>query len=154
MFGGEYEKKDMEFKPIPKGRYACILDNCCIEATPNTGTKFLKMDCTIVKGDFSNRKLFHKIWFTDKSYDMAAQQLDNMGVFSDIKPTASIEDFMLSAAEAVFKLLGKHINVSVTGHKEWEGKKYENTFVVSDEETVQVKAATDAGVDATEEIAF
>lgn len=158
MFGGQYEKKDMEFKPIPKGRYSCILDNCCIDKTPDKpekkGTSYLKMDFTIVTGPMTNRKLWHKVWFTEKSYDMAAQQLDNMGVFNDIKKSSTIDDFMLGAAEAVFKLVGEKLTVAVTGHNTYNDKTYENCFVVTGEEAVVTAVATSADVSTSEEIPF
>jgi hypothetical protein len=160
MFGGEYEKTEIEFKPIPKGRYLCKLDNCCIEQTPDkadrAGTKYLKMDFTILTGPSANRKIWHKLWFSEKAYNMAAQQLDNMGVFNDIKPTATLDEFLMASAEAAFTLVGKKLEVSVTGHQTFNDKTYENTFVTGhgDVEKVIAKAAVGAGVNTSEEIPF
>lgn len=155
MFGGQYEKTEMEFKPLPKGRYVCILDNCLIEQT-SKGTNYLKMDFTVVNGQFANRKLWHKIWFTEKAYNMAAQQLDNIGVFGDIKQAETIDQFLTNAAEVVFKKVGAKMEVSVTGHDTYNDKEYEKTFLtgLGDAEAVQAKAASAAGVDASEELPF
>jgi hypothetical protein len=129
MFGGSYEKKDVTFDPLPKGRYQAILDNVCIEETPTNKSKYLKMDFTVIEGKFKNRKIFHKLWFTEKAYDMAAQQLDNIMIFGMLKPCETIEGFMNAAATNVFELCGKKFEVSVTGYDEHDGKKYENTFL-------------------------
>lgn len=152
MFGGKYEKKESDFGPLPKGRYVCVLDNCTIEESPTKKTPYLDLSCTIIKGEKANRKIWHKIWFSEKAYDMAAQQLDNLGVFEDIKPAASIEDFCKNAAEVVFNKVGKNVEIAVTGYNEFNGKTYENTFLTGDGSDSAADA--DASVDESESIPF
>lgn len=155
MFGGKYEKQENDFKPLPKGRYVCVLDNCLIEQT-KSGTNYLAMNFTVVKGQFANRKLWHKVWFTEKAYNMAAQQLDNIGVFGDITQAETIDQFLTNAAEVVFKKVGSMMEVSVTGHDTFNDKEYEKTFLtgMSNNSEVGASAASSAGVDQSEELPF
>lgn len=157
MFGGTYEKQSNSFEPLPKGRYNCILDNCCIEQTSN-GTDFLKMDFTVVSGSFSNRKIWHKMWFSEKAYNMAAQQLDNMAVFEKIEKAETIKDFLTNSAKVVFDHVGGKFEVSVTGHDTYNEKTYEKTFITglpeADTGLKNHAPQTASNVDQSEEIPF
>jgi len=152
MFGKSYEKKDNEFKPLPKGRYLCVLENCTIEKSPTKGTPYLAMTCTILKGEYANRKIWHKVWFSEKAYDMAAQQLDNFGVFDQVTAAETIEGFCTNAAEVVFKKVGSNVEIAVTGYNTFNDKTYENTFLTGDGSDFTDESA--AGVDSSEELPF
>lgn len=166
-WGKSYEKKEMEFKPIPKGRYECILDDCKINKTDKNGTLFLEVNGTIISGEFTNRKLFHKLWFTDGAYNMTAQQLDNLLLFDSIGEANDVETYLTKAADQVFKLVGKKIEMSVTGHQEYNGKTYENVFITkyldvvneaiqkkTDNVVIAKAKTTPQTVDTNEEIPF
>lgn len=134
MFGESFESNSTEFKPVPKGRYACKLDNCTIEETKSEKkTPYLNLSFSIVEaGEYAalnNRKLWVKLWMTPKAYDMTSQQLDNIYVFKTIGKHSTIESFQQAAADKVFALVGKKFEVAVTGHDEFNGKTYENTFL-------------------------
>lgn len=128
MYGKTFEKKS-GFDPIKKGKYTAICENCTLEETKN-GTQFIQMVFVINDGsDFDGRKLWHKMWFTEKSYDMTSQQLENAWVFEKLPETETIEQFREKSADALFQLVNKKFNVSVTGHNEYNGKEYPNTFL-------------------------
>jgi len=128
MFGGSYEKSSGEYETIPEGRYAVMLENATIERT-KSGTDFLQLVFVITGGDFDKRKLWHKLWMTEKAYNMTSQQLDNIYVFKKIPPQASIEGFMNVAADMVFALVDKRFEIEVQGHDEYNGKMYPKTFL-------------------------
>lgn len=154
MFGGSFEKKESKgFEPLPKGRYLCVLENCTIEKSPTKGTPYLAMTCTILKGEYANRKIWHKIWFSEKAYDMAAQQLDNFGVFGEIKPSETIDGFCTNAADVVFNKVGGKVEIAVTGYNEFNDKTYENTFLTGDGSDFE-DFASSADVDESESVPF
>ena len=152
QFGGKFENNNKEFEVLPKGRYACKMINCVIEQTA-TGTDYILLEFDIVDGDSAGRKIWHKLWMTEKAYNMSAQQLNNIMVFSKIPTTDSIETFMRESAKLVFELVGKKFEVSVTGHNEWNGKEYPNTILTHYLDTpnaaVQVIANSSASKDAS-----
>ena len=129
-WGGTFEQTTtQEFEPLPKGRYACTLDNATIEETKTNKTPYLDLACTIADGDKAGRKLWVKLWMTEGAYNMTSQQLANLMVFDSIGQQPDQASFMNRAADLVFQLVGKKIEVSVTGHDEYNEKKYEKTFV-------------------------
>lgn len=128
MWGSEsIEKKD--FGPLEKGKYVCILDNCTIEKIESTGSPYLNFTFTVVGPKSSGRKIWHKLFFTDGAKKMCEQQLENMYVRAAIPACNNAEEYMTSAAECVFKLVGMQFEVAVTGHREYNGKMYPNTFL-------------------------
>ncbi len=161
-WGGTYESSQQtEFKPIPKGRYACTLDNATLEETATKKTPYINLACTIADGELSGRKLWVKMWMTDGAYNMTAQQLDNLLVFQSIGKQPDKAAFMNKAADCVFKLVGKKIEVSVTGHDSYNEKEYEKTFVTGfldiPNSAIQTAKAASASTEAgseSEEIPF
>jgi hypothetical protein len=160
MFGDTYEKKDNEFAAIPKGRYCAILENAKIEQTPKTGTSYLDMEFVIDGDQHSGRKIWHKLWFTEKAASgMTSQQLDNIMVFKKIGSHETLEAFLNKAAELVFELVGKKFEISVTGHQEWNGKEYPNTFLngyldMPNAAVQHIPTKSEGTVDGSEEIPF
>lgn len=172
MWGESYESTS--FEVLPKGDYMCVLDNCTIDKTKEKQTPYINMEFVVDGGEFSKRKIWHKLWFTDGAKDMTCQQLDNIYVFEPLKSrkAASAEQYMNNVADVLFKLVGKKFEVSVTGHQEYNGKEYPNTFlhhyVDVPNEAIQKVDRTDAkgatngpapgtnssGVDQNEEIPF
>lgn len=151
MWGDTFEKKenDGNFDPIPKGRYACVLENATIEETSGNKTPYLNLTTTISGGEFNNRKLWVKLWMTEGAYNMTSQQLDNLLVFKAIGAQDSQGAFMNKAADLVFQLVGKKIEVAVTGHDVYNDKTYEKTFVTGflDTPNAAIQSAKDARVD-------
>lgn len=162
MFGGSYSKEP-EYKVVQPGRYACLLDNVTMEKTKGN-TDYLLFTFIIQGGEFDKSKLFHKLWMTEKAYNMTAQQLDNIYVFKSIPTSNSIEEFMEKTANLCFALCGKKFEVEVQKLSEWEGKQYPQTFLTHylDEPVSSVQkvsgeisgAAQDLGFNDKEEIAF
>lgn len=163
MFGGTYEKNDNDkaFEPIPKDRYACFIEDVKLMET-KTGKDYLNVVAVIADGEFAKRKLWCKLWFTEKAYNMTAQQLDNLMVLQAVGEHDTIGGFKNATADVVFKLLNKKIEVSVTGHDEYNGKTYEKSFITGfldipngAFQTVPAQsAAAPAGVDASEPLPF
>jgi len=128
-WGDSYEKTTTSFEPVPKGRYACVLENAIIEETKEKKTPYISLTCAIKDGDLANRKLWCKLWFTEGAKNMTSQQLDNLLVFDKIGSQPDVQTFMNRSADMLFNLVNKTIEVSVTGHDEFNGKTYEKTFV-------------------------
>ena len=153
MFGGSYNRQDSEhdFKTLPKGRFLCTLDNCVIKETKGNQTPYLEMifkvEKAVVDGavsdEFKGQKLWHKLWFTEKAYDVTSQQLDNILVFHKIPTTEYINTFMDSAARLVFELVSKKFVVEVTGHDEYNGNKYPKTFLVEYKDVINHAVQTE-----------
>lgn len=150
-WGGVFEDNDNDnksFETIPRGAYACTLENAVLEQSSEKKTDFLSLTTVIKDGEFAGRKLWCKLWFTDGAKGMTSMQLSKLLVFDKIQPTSAHEtvviknadgenvkafknmsDFMNMAADRVFKLVGKTIEVTVTKHREYNGKTYEETLV-------------------------
>jgi len=163
MWGKTYDAQsdDKEFKELEKGRYSCVLEDVKIDQSKN-GSPFINFTFVIDGGDFNKRKIWQSIYFTDKSYNMAAQQLDNLLIFDNIQPAKNLEAYMNNAADICFKLINKKIEVEVKGFREYNGKKYPNTFITgfldvpnsAFQNAKKQRPKNNAGFDETEELPF
>lgn len=167
MWGTEtIENNNKDFEPLEKGKYICIMDNCTIEKSQSTGSPYLQFTFTIEGPKSSGRKIWHKLFFTPNAQKMCEQQLENLMCRSAITTAKDAEQYMVFAAEVVFKLVGKRCEVSVTGHRDYNGKTYANTFIGKYVDTPfdWMKAAAPAGnftnhapkakIDSSEELPF
>jgi hypothetical protein len=128
MFGGSYESTN-EYKTIAEGRYCCSLENCTLEATKG-GTPYMALVFKIIGGEFDGEKLWHKLWLTEKAYNLTAQQLDKCFVFKGIPTVQTMQEFGDHAADKMFRLIDKRFEVEVQGHDEYNGKLYPKTFLL------------------------
>jgi hypothetical protein len=127
MFGGKYEE-ETEYKTVAEGRYVAKLDNVTLEETKG-GTPYILMVFIIEGGEFDGSKLFHKLWLTEKSYNITARQLDHCFVFKTLPVVETMTEFGDKAAEKLFNLCEKRFEVQVQGHDEYNGKLYPKTYL-------------------------
>lgn len=169
MFGESFE--NTEYKELPVGDYAVLIDNVIVSESAKKKTPCLNFTLKVADGEFANRTIFHTLWFTEGAYNMTAGQLSKLLVFEKIKPATDIVAWMNNAADIVFQLIGKKIELKISGYDESDnGKRYPKTWITGfldtpnhaiqtlpgDGATAQptTAAGTSSGVDTTEEIPF
>lgn len=159
MWGNEKLEPMKSFEVMPKGDYECQLENCTIEKT-QTGNSYLLFTFRVLGDKFGGRKIWHKLWFTEKSQKMTEQQLENIMCRAAIPPCETAESYLEMCATACFKLVDKCFEVSVTGHNDYNGKTYPNTFMRKFKDTpldwmkASEPAPEKSSVDSKEELPF
>lgn len=128
MFGETFE--DTEYKEIPVGEYAVIIDNVIVSESAKKKTPCLNFTLKMADGEFKNRTVYHTLWFTEGAYNMTAGQLSKLLVFKKIKPATDIVGWMNNAADLVFQLKDKKISLKISGYDEADnGKRYPKTWI-------------------------
>ena len=128
MFGQSFE--ETEYKELPIGNYAVFIDNVVISESAKKKTPCLNFTLKVADGQFKDRTIYHTLWFTEGAYNMTAGQLSKLLVFEKIKPAADIVTWMNNAADLVYQLVNKKIDIKISGYDESDnGKRYPNTWI-------------------------
>src|SRR5262249_29625989 len=69
----------IDLRPLPSGEYIAQL----IEGkfyTASTGTPGYELTFQVLEGEYARRRLWHKVWFTERAMPIAKRDLGKLGV--------------------------------------------------------------------------
>jgi hypothetical protein len=75
----ESTKAAEDLKPIPSGEYRCALVNG-EPFSARSGTPGYKLTFEVIEGEFSGRRVWHDIWFSEAAILLAKRDLAKLGV--------------------------------------------------------------------------
>lgn len=79
LSGIEVEKEEKkEFEPIPQGSYLLYTEQAKYAKSRQKGTPSINVKFQIVKGPYTNRRLWHDLWLTPGTAPMLAEFLERL----------------------------------------------------------------------------
>lgn len=124
-----------EFEELPDGKYEVSLDSLELKPSKDKGLPVVKMELTIVHGEFENRKIFinELLWYGD-DYDMkrvgkcnallAGLQSNETVVFAGVPEYAEMVDRIAKQCVGYEYLISKKSSVSKKNGKTYINYKF------------------------------
>jgi hypothetical protein len=73
------EAADEKLDPLPPGTYRCLVSDGRLSLA-NTGSRSYKLTFAVLEGEYSNRKLWHDLWLTERALPMSKRDLLKLGI--------------------------------------------------------------------------
>ncbi len=96
------------FEPLPRGRYSCTIGACEYQLSKEKGSPMWQLILDINHPDYSNRKLFHYVVFSEGALPFAKATLER------IAPELLETAFHPDDPEVVNSMVGRRCIVAVT----------------------------------------
>lgn len=69
-----------DFKPLPEGRYLCVLDNIDETTTKESGADLWKLRFRVIDGEFTGRTIFDNMVFSEKALKRVKLMCSRLGL--------------------------------------------------------------------------